>query len=48
MASAGAGSLDEFASKLETPRTAWVMVPAGEITDRARSKPSLRCSSPVT
>jgi 6-phosphogluconate dehydrogenase len=29
----GSGSLEEFASKLEQPRTAWVMVPAGEITE---------------
>jgi 6-phosphogluconate dehydrogenase len=29
----GSGSLQEFASKLEKPRTAWVMVPAGEITE---------------
>jgi 6-phosphogluconate dehydrogenase len=30
----GAMSLEEFASKLEKPRTAWVMVPAGAITEK--------------
>jgi 6-phosphogluconate dehydrogenase len=29
----GAASMEEFASKLEKPRAAWVMVPAGEITE---------------
>jgi 6-phosphogluconate dehydrogenase len=30
----GSTSLEEFASKLEKPRAAWVMVPAGDITER--------------
>jgi 6-phosphogluconate dehydrogenase len=30
----GAGSLDDFVAILEPPRAAWVMVPAGEITEK--------------
>ena len=30
----GALSIEEFVGKLEKPRTAWVMVPAGDITDK--------------
>src|SRR5262249_7088854 len=33
----GAGTLEDFASKLEKPRAAWVMVPAGQITDQTIS-----------
>jgi 6-phosphogluconate dehydrogenase len=30
----GAGSLEEFVQKLNVPRAAWVMVPAGELTEK--------------
>src|ERR1700733_1623856 len=30
---AGSGTLEEFVGKLEKPRTAWVMLPAGHITE---------------
>src|SRR5260370_38547944 len=29
----GASALEDFVSKLEKPRTAWVMLPAGKITE---------------
>ncbi len=29
----GAASLEDFVAKLEKPRTAWVMLPAGKITE---------------
>src|ERR1700722_14916464 len=29
----GAGALEDFVKKLEKPRTAWVMLPAGKITE---------------
>src|ERR1017187_5433960 len=30
---AGSGTLEDFVRKLEKPRTAWVMLPAGRITE---------------
>ena len=30
---AGADTLEDFVAKLEKPRTAWVMLPAGKITE---------------
>ena len=30
----GARSIEEFVEKLQTPRAAWVMVPAGDITEQ--------------
>src|SRR5258705_11284948 len=29
----GAGTLEDFVDRLERPRTAWVMLPAGKITE---------------
>ena len=34
----GAGSLEELVSKLEAPRTVWVMVPAGDPTEQTVAK----------
>ncbi len=40
-----ADSLDDFVAKLEAPRTAWVMVPAGEITESTVSELASRLES---
>jgi 6-phosphogluconate dehydrogenase len=41
----GAADLDEFVAKLEVPRAAWVMVPAGEITESSVSELGARMES---
>ena len=38
----GAASLDEFVERLEPPRAAWVMVPAGDITEQTVSELAAR------
>ncbi len=40
----GSSSLDDFVAKLEVPRRAWVMVPAGEITESTVSDLAARLS----
>ena len=35
---AGSGSLDDFVKKLSTPRTVWIMVPAGDPTEQTVSE----------
>ena len=40
-----ADSLDDFVAKLEAPRNAWVMVPAGEITESTVSELASRLES---
>jgi 6-phosphogluconate dehydrogenase (decarboxylating) len=42
---AGTGTLEDFVKKLEKPRTAWVMLPAGSITQAARGFSSLATNS---
>ena len=44
----GAPTLEELASKLSAPRSVWVMVPAGEITEKTIAGRRRRCSSPAT
>src|SRR5918996_1420186 len=38
----GAASLDEFVRRLEKPRAAWIMVPAGEATERTVRELAMR------
>ncbi len=40
----GADSLDDFVAKLDVPRRAWIMVPAGEITESAVTELAARLS----
>ncbi|MFN0242180.1 MAG: phosphogluconate dehydrogenase (NAD(+)-dependent, decarboxylating) [Planctomycetota bacterium] len=40
----GARSLDEFVSKLARPRAAWVMLPAGDVTEKAVHELAARMS----
>jgi 6-phosphogluconate dehydrogenase len=41
----GADSLDDFVAKLEKPRAAWIMVPAGEITESTVNELASRLES---
>jgi 6-phosphogluconate dehydrogenase len=41
----GAGSLDDFVADLELPRRAWIMVPAGELTESTVNELASRLSS---
>jgi 6-phosphogluconate dehydrogenase len=41
----GAESLDDFVAKLEKPRAAWIMVPAGEITESTVNELASRLAS---
>ena len=40
----GASSLDDFVARLDVPRRAWIMVPAGEITESTVSELAARLS----
>ena len=41
----GAETLDDFVAKLDKPRAAWVMVPAGEITEKTVNELAERLES---